>query len=71
MIKHYRHPDQSTLEVIIDLAALVQRYFQLKRNGYKAPALSEEIDDFNSVTIGYSGEHEKKLFWENNSVEGI
>lgn len=72
MIKHYRNPDQSTLEVIVDLAMLVQRYFQFKRNGYKAtPNFTEEIDDMDSVTIGYSGEHGKMLFWEKNSVEGI
>lgn len=71
MIKHYRHPDQSTIEVILDIMALVQRYFQMKRNGYKAPDLHEDIDDFNSTAIAYRAEHGKRLFWEDNSVEGI
>lgn len=55
---------------------IVKNYFN-KSRGYDAPRFEEDdsqhehIDHGDSVTIGYSENQGRDLFWEKNSVEGI
>jgi hypothetical protein len=61
----------SYFEMVLDIFIMIESYFKRKRGGYQAPSYNEEIDDANSITVGYSDDHGKRLFWEKNSVEGI
>lgn len=47
-------PDQPLFLVLVDLLMLGASLLKAKKVGYTAPEYTEEIDDYNSITVGYS-----------------
>jgi hypothetical protein len=45
--------------MLLDVAIIIAGYFKSKKSGYQAPEFNEDIDDFNTITVGYDGEHGK------------
>ena len=70
------YPRSNVFEALLDFAIFVDTSIKKLKNrevktGYAPPQNVEEVDDSNSITVGYNEEHGKQLFWERNSVEGI
>ena len=70
------YPRSNTVEALLDFAIFVDTSLKKLKNrevktGYAPPQNVEEVDDSNSITVGYNEDHGKQLFWERNSVEGI
>jgi hypothetical protein len=74
-VKFAYYPKNNVVEIILDLFILLQATIRQysKAGGYEPTTHveAEEVDDSNSITVGYHEDHGKKLFWERNSVEGI
>ena len=53
-LKYVYFPDQPLFFVLVDLLMLGMSLLKSKKAGYTAPEYTEEIDDYNSITVGYN-----------------
>lgn len=71
--KYAYYPNSNIIEIMLDLFIWVEGIFKGRQNkiGYEPTSHAEEVDDANTIAVGYNEDHGKQLFWERNSVEGI
>lgn len=61
--KYVYYPNESAFLIIIDMLMLVSNFWRQKNKGYKAPEYTEEVDNDNTITYGYTEEKGRELFW--------
>ncbi len=52
--KYVYYPNESIFVIIIDMLMLASNFWRQKGKGYKAPEYTEEVDNDNTITYGYS-----------------
>ena len=68
-LKYVYFPNSSPIEILLDITILIVSSLKsAKSQGYSPPVHHEEVDDSNSIAVGYSVDQGKQLFWEKNSV---
>ena len=63
-VKYVYFPHSSPIEIVLDIFILIVSSLKsAKSQGYSPPVHHEEVDDSNSIDVGYSVDHGKQLFW--------
>lgn len=70
-VKYVYFPKHQIVEIVLDILIIIVSSLRPPKKGYSPPVNHEDVDDSNSIAVGYSEDHGKQLFWERNSVEGI
>ena len=52
--KVYYFPTHSIFEMFLDLMIIAESYVRRKRESYEPPKYTEDIDDADSIEVGYN-----------------